>query len=129
MELDGFVLYNLHSRLEGVGVIKLQEILDERDMMQKELAAELGLPKTTMHNYATGKRQADYDTLVRICDVLGVTMDYLFGRSSNPAPSVSDEDAALLHAYHAAPMSIRAAITTLLQPYQKGTENEADQVI
>lgn len=108
-------------------MFKLQEILDDRDMMQKDLAEELDVPRTTIHNYATGKRQADYDTLIRICDTLGVTMDYLFGRSSNPAPAVSDEDAALLQAYHAAPLSIQAAITTLLQPYLK--EHEADQAI
>lgn len=108
-------------------MLRIREILEDRNMMQKELAATLGLPQQTMSNYISEKRQADYDTLVRICDVLGVTMDYLFGRSSNPAPSVSDEDAELLRAYHAAPVTIRAAITTLLQPYKKG--NEADQAI
>lgn len=88
---------------------------------------EIGLPQQTLSNYATGKRQADYDTLCLICDALGVTMDYLFGRSSNPAPAISDEDAALLRAYHAAPPSVVAGINALLQPYQK--EREADQAI
>lgn len=108
-------------------MFRLREILDDRGMMQKELAAELGLPQQTVSNYVTGKRQADYETLVRICDRLGVTMDYLFGRSSNPAPAVSDEDAALLQAFHAAPPSVQAGISALLQPYQK--EREADQAI
>ena len=106
-------------------MFKLQAILEDREMKQKDLAEALGLPKQTMHNYASGKRQADYDTLCRICDELGVTMDYLFGRSSNPAPAVSDADAALLRAYHAAPPSVVAGIDALLQPYQK--EREADQ--
>lgn len=108
-------------------MFRLQEILDERDIMQKELAVALGLPKQTMSNYAAERRQADYDTLVRICDELGVTLDYLFGRSSNPAPAVSDADAALLQAFHAAPPSVQAGISALLQPYQK--EREADQAI
>lgn len=108
-------------------MFRLQEILDERDMKQKELSEALNLPKQTVHNYAACKRQPDFDTLNLICDFFGVTADYLLGRSSNPAPAISDEDAALLRAFHAAPPSVVAGILALLQPYAK--EKEADQAI
>lgn len=108
-------------------VFRLKEILEDRGIKQKSFAMKIGMPQQTVNNYTTGKRQADYDTICRICDELGVTADYLLGRSSNPAPAVSDEDAALLHAYHAAPPSVVAGINALLQPYQK--ESEADQAI
>lgn len=105
-------------------MFRLQDILDDRDMMQKELAEALALPKQTMSNYASGKRQADYETLVAICDVLGITMDYLFGRSSSPTPAVSDEDAALLQAYHAAPEPIRRIVDAALQDYKQNPKDE-----
>lgn len=61
----------------------------------------------------------------KFCDLYDVTADYLLGRSIQPHAAVSDEDAALLAAYHAAPPSVAAAIKTLLQPYEK--EEKADQ--
>ena len=108
-------------------MFRLREILDDRGIKQKEMAQTLGLPQQTMNNYVTEKRQADYETLGQICDALGVTADYLLGRSSNPAPAISDEDAALLRAFHAAPPSVVAGIQALLQPYTQ--EKEADQAI
>lgn len=108
-------------------MFKLKEILEERDIPQKAFAADLGMATSTLNNYAMERRQPDFDTLVQICDALGVTADYLLGRSSNPAPAISDEDAALLRAFHAAPPSVVAGILALLQPYAK--EKEADQAI
>lgn len=108
-------------------MIKLKEILEERGIQQKAFAKDLKLATTTLNNYVCGRREPDIEMIRVFCDALGITADYLLGRSSNPAPAVSDADAALLHAYHAAPLSIQAAITTLLQPYQK--ESEADQAI
>lgn len=107
-------------------MFRLREILDARHIKQKDFAEAVNMPQQTVSNYATGKRQADYASLVRICDELGVTLDYLLGRSSTPTPAVSDEDAALLQAFHAAPPHVVAAITALLTPYQK--EQKADQV-
>ena len=108
-------------------MFRLREILEERDIKQKDFAARLNLAKTTMNNYVQGNREADYETVCRICDELGVTADYLLGRSSNPAPAISDEDAALLRAFHAAPPSVVTGILALLQPYTQ--EKEADQAI
>ena len=95
-------------------------------MKQKDLSEALHLPKQTIHNYAACKRQPDFDTIDQLCDFFGVTADYLLGRSSNPAPAISDEDAALLRAFHAAPPSVVAGIQALLAPYEAKNE-EADQ--
>ena len=107
-------------------MFRLREILEARGIKQKDMAQKLGLPQQTMNNYVMEKRQADYETLSLLCDSLGVTADYLLGRSSNPAPAISDEDAALLRAFHAAPPSVVTGILALLQPYET-KNNEADQ--
>lgn len=106
---------------------RIKELRASNDMKQTDLAKLLNCSPTTISNYEVGYRDLDSDTICRLCDIFGCTADYLLGRSTNPEPAISDADAALLQAYHAAPPSVAAAITTLLQPYQK--ETEADQAI
>ena len=43
--------------------------------------------------------------------------DYLLGRSASPSPVISDVDAALLRAYHAATLRDRALVDQILQAY------------
>lgn len=106
---------------------RIRELRMDRGLKQKELGDIMGVSMMAISHYEREDRQPDPELIGKLCDYFGVTADYLLGRSSNPAPAVSDEDAALLQAYHAAPLSIQAAITTLLQPYLK--ENEADRAI
>ncbi len=47
---------------------------------QYDLAERLGLSRTAVSHFECGRRQPDLDTLNQLADVLGVTMDYLFGR-------------------------------------------------
>jgi Predicted transcriptional regulators len=105
---------------------RIRQLRQEKGWRQEDLAEQLNTKRQTVGNYETGERGIDMETICRICDIFGCTADYLLGRSSSPAPVISDEDAALLQAFHVAPPSVAAAIITLLQPYQKG--NEADQV-
>ena len=58
---------------------KLKEYMDDHDMRQKELAADLGLPLSTLNGYLTGRRQIPHETLRLIAEKLGITMDYLYG--------------------------------------------------
>ena len=109
-------------------MLRLKELRKERGMIQKDLAQLMQCSVMAISHYEVGDRQPDPDFISRLCDVFGVTADYLLGRSSTPTPAVSDEDAALLQAIHAAPPHILAAIKTLLQPYQEET-SEADQAI
>ncbi len=106
---------------------RIRELREQRGIKQLELAKLLNCTNTSISRYELGQHDLPTEVIGALCDYFGVTADYLLGRSSNPAPAISDEDAALLRAYHAAPLSIQAAIKTLLQPYQK--ESEADQAV
>ncbi|MDR0875824.1 MAG: helix-turn-helix transcriptional regulator [Clostridiales Family XIII bacterium] len=55
----------------------LRNLLDEKDMSQKELAAELNMPQSTIGNYFRNEREADYETLKLFADYFGVSTDYL----------------------------------------------------
>lgn len=106
-------------------MIRLAELIKERGMTQKEFARELNLAPTTLNNYVKGQREPDLDTIGKFCDFLGCTADYLMGRSSSPVAIVSDEEAALLAAYHAADQNIQNAIDALLQPWLEISAEDA----
>lgn len=106
---------------------RLRELRMANNMRQADLAKLLNTKPQTVSRYEIGDRGLDVETIARLCEIFGCTSDYLLGLSNNPSPVISDADAAMLQAFHAAPPSVAAAITTLLQPYSR--EKEADQVI
>lgn len=98
---------------------RIKALRTEQGMKQDELAARLSVSRQTISNYENGTRQLDPDMISRLCKLFGVTSDYLLGLSSQRTAQISDADAALVDAYHAAPDSIRTAIDALLQPYKE----------
>lgn len=65
----------------------------------KELGAEVGVAESTISQYETGKRQPDYETLLKLGEFFGVSVDYLLtGEETKKAPTregertVSDDD-------------------------------------
>ena len=62
---------------------QIMELLQSRDMTQKELAKALSLPVTTLNGYVRGHREPDYETLQRFADYFGVSCDYLLDYSVN----------------------------------------------
>lgn len=60
---------------------KLKKMRLENGISQKDLAKVLGISRSCLANYETGKRQPDYDMLIRIADRFQVMIDYLVDRS------------------------------------------------
>ncbi len=46
---------------------------------------DLGMSQNTVSRYESGKREADYHTLILFADYFHVSVDYLLGRTDNPA--------------------------------------------
>ena len=65
--------------------IKLRELRKERRISQLKLAMDLGMNQNSISRYETGERQADYETLIAFADYFEVSIDYLLGRTDNPA--------------------------------------------
>lgn len=51
-------------------------------MSQEEFAAKIGVSRSTVGMYETGKREPDLETCEAIADFFNVDMDYLTGRSN-----------------------------------------------
>ena len=65
---------------------RLKDLREDHELMQKQVAAKLGIDQRVYSNYETGKRQADYAALLRLADLYHTSTDYLLGRTSCPEP-------------------------------------------
>ena len=74
---------------------RLRYLIDCEEIKLKDLAPKLCLSASTLSNYAQGIREPDYDTLRRIADYFGVSIDYLLGHE----PSAVDDERQLLTCY------------------------------
>ena len=98
---------------------RLKELRTEKRMKQDDLAKLLHVSRPTVSTWEQETREMDTATIRRLCEIFGVTADYLLGISAQRSHQIPDADAALVSAYHAAPESVRAGIDALLAPYKK----------
>lgn len=49
------------------------------------LAMDLNMNQNTISRYENGRRQADYETLIKIADYFHVSIDYLLERNEDAA--------------------------------------------
>ncbi|MGG4090593.1 helix-turn-helix domain-containing protein [Paenibacillus lautus] len=59
------------------------------NMTQLQVQKATGINNKTLSGYETGKNQPDYDTLKTLCDLYGVSTDWVLGNTNNPNSSLS----------------------------------------
>lgn len=80
---------------------RIKELRKARGWKQDDLARELQTSRQAVGNYETGFRSPDVETILRLCDILGCSADYLLGRSDLPDPQLTADEAALIQSYRA----------------------------
>jgi len=63
----------------------LRNLLEERNLSQKQLSAELNVAASTLGNYIRNLREPDYETLKRLAAYFDVSTDYLLDYCHSPA--------------------------------------------
>ena len=91
---------------------RLKELRE--DMSQEEVGKILGVSKMTISRYERDGATIPLDSLRRFCELYNVTSDYALGFSPVPFPAVSEAEAAILAAYHAASDDLRAVVNFAL---------------
>lgn len=71
---------------------RLRKLLKENKKTQNDLANYIGITKQSVSLYVTGKRTPDIDTLIKICDYLNVSADYLLGRSNLKSTDIDNKE-------------------------------------
>ena len=65
---------------------RLKELRNQKNITQEELANHLSIPRGTYAHYELGKREPDYNMLLRIANFFDVSTDYLLGLTDSPNP-------------------------------------------
>ena len=60
--------------------MNLKEIRAKRKLTQQQVADHIGCSSVVYSRYENGIRQPSIETLLRLADLFGVTVDYLLGR-------------------------------------------------
>ena len=93
---------------------RIRALRKKNKLTQLQVGKYLGVGNTAVSMYETGQRHLDEETISQLCRLFGCTADYLLGLSSYTGPILSQEDAELLSAYHAADNQVRKSIRSLL---------------
>ena len=64
----------------------------ESGLKRSEFAKQIGIHANTIANYENMTRQASYETLIKLADFFGVSLDYLLGKDVDPKVSESNEE-------------------------------------
>lgn len=59
----------------------LQELREDKNLTQDEIAQTLGVNRSTISLYETGRVPVPHDSLIKLANLFNVNLDYLFGRT------------------------------------------------
>lgn len=63
----------------------LKNIRQSKGMTQKQVSAITHLGERSIQNYELGERKPNFECLIALADCFDVSLDYLVGRSDDPA--------------------------------------------
>lgn len=61
----------------------IKNLLEEKNMTQRELAEFVDVTEVTISRYISGKRQPKSYILAKISDIFGVSIEFLLGKTEN----------------------------------------------
>lgn len=64
---------------------RLTNIRRSKSFTQKQVADGIGISEVGLQNYENGRRKPAFDVLISLADFYDVSLDYLVGRSDDPA--------------------------------------------
>ncbi len=72
---------------------RLEELLEERELTQRQIAKDLHIVPSTLNGYIKGHRQPDHETIIRMAEYFEVSTDYLLGVTNLRRASQEIQDA------------------------------------
>lgn len=65
---------------------RLRDLREDRELMQKQVAAYLGIDQRVYSNYETGKREIPTRLVIALADFYHTSTDYILGRTNRITP-------------------------------------------
>ena len=69
-----------------MNLVRLKEIREDRDLLQKDIAKILNMTQVQYSRYETGVRLIPIDKLNLLAEFYGVSVDYLIGNTDERKP-------------------------------------------
>lgn len=69
----------------------LRELAENRNLTQKRLATDLGIPASTVGGYFQGTSEPDLEMVIRLAAYFNCTVDYLLGNKSQQTNSFKED--------------------------------------
>lgn len=103
----------------------MKKIRESLQLTQVKVANDLKLSRQVYNFYENGKRNPDMQTLIKIADYYGVSIDYLLGRTNVIKPENIDEND-LLSKINTADSETKASVEQFLNYllYEKERKNK-----
>ena len=64
-------------------MLKLKELREEKNIYQKDIALKMNITSACISAWENNKTQPDLQSLVKLADILEVSVDYLLGRTND----------------------------------------------
>lgn len=100
-------------------------LLNEKGLKQKDLADYLGTKPSTVNGWKETNRNPSSDLIVRICEFLNVTYEYILTGKENSIYSYQSDDAEWLSLIHQLPPEAQYEFRGELKGYLKRLNEES----
>ena len=95
---------------------RLRELRTQRGFSQQDLADRTDQTKQAISQYERGVRRPDMDTLLALCDIFNVSLDYLTGKEDVTPRLVGNNGLRVLETYHIDEETMKVAQTIYDDP-------------
>lgn len=66
--------------------LRLRDLREDHDLTQEKLSEAINITQRSYSYYERGDHMIPPEVLCRLADFYGTSVDYLLGRTNNPAP-------------------------------------------
>ncbi len=99
--------------------MRLKEIRLQKGFSQKKIADELGCSPNVYSRYETGDRQPSIEILIRLSEILDVTVDYIIENCNVTSHALTAYETELLFASRNADTRAKEDALSLLQKHEQ----------
>ena len=103
-------------------MVMIKEIRKSRGLTAKELGKLVGKAESTINLYENGKREPDFETLLKMSEVLNCSTDSLLGKNA----ALTNEEEHLLWLFRQFSSDRKSAVIKLVSTFLDTEKNNAD---
>lgn len=105
---------------------RIRALMTDRDLNQRRLSEDLGVPPSTFSNYMTGANEMPLELLTRVADYFEVTTDFLLGRAVDRRPLllISPVEQGMLMEYRALTANQKEMVRHAIQLFREQNQRE-----